>query len=551
MDMPWLSVGLGDPWWLLLAYVAGILARAVGLPPLVGFLAAGFLLNAFGAESGELLQQISDLGVTLLLFTIGLKIDLRSLTRFEVWGVGLIHMVGIVVIFSGLLMLLAISGVGAFAGLGRGEAVTLAFAFSFSSTVFAIKVLEDQGALTTRNGRVAIGILVLQDIVAVVYLALSQGKPPSPWAILLLLLIPLRPVLKKIMRRSGHGALLRLFGVTAALVGAGLFVLVGIKGDLGALALGMLLAGGGKADELNKSLMGIKDLFLLGFFLEIGLDALPTVNGLVAAGIILLLLPLKSLLFFVLLSWGKLRSRTAWQASLDLTSFSEFGLIVAATAVESGRMDDDWLAILAVTIAASFAIVAPVAERGDDLFAKYGSRLKGLERRQRLPGDEDLQLHQVQLIVFGMGRMGSRAYEAVAPDFGGRVLGVDVDEGRVAEHAAQGDRVVVGDATDPDFWTRARGLVEGLEWVLLTMSSTEANIAAVQRLRDRGYTGRIAATSVYPDDARRLRELGVDFAFDVYAEAGAGFAGDLRTKIREEGLVDDTDPTEEDSDETR
>ncbi|MAT60790.1 MAG: potassium transporter Kef, partial [Micrococcales bacterium] len=357
MDVPWLSVGLGDPWWLLLAYVAGMLARAVGLPPLVGFLAAGFLLNAFGAESGELLQQISDLGVTLLLFTIGLKIDLRSLIRFEVWGVGLLHMVSVVTAFSGVLLLLAVSGVGAFAGLGQGEAVMLAFAFSFSSTVFAIKVLEEQGALTTRNGRVAIGILVLQDIVAVVYLAISQGKPPSPWAILLLLLIPLRPVLKKVMRRSGHGELLRLFGVTAALVGAGLFILVGIKGDLGALALGMLLAGGGKADELNKSLMGIKDLFLLGFFLEIGLDALPTVSGLVAAGIVLLLLPLKSLLFFLLLSLGKLRSRTAWQASLDLTSFSEFGLIVAATAVQSGRLDDDWLAILAVTIAASFAIV--------------------------------------------------------------------------------------------------------------------------------------------------------------------------------------------------
>lgn len=530
----WLDVGQGDPWWLLIAYFAGMLARTVGLPPLVGYLGTGFLLNALGAEYGQLLDQIADLGVTLLLFTIGLKIDLRSLLRFEVIGAGALHMLGVVAGFGAIFLGLAALNVGAFVGLSQTDAILIAFAFSFSSTVFAIKVLEEQGAITSRNGRVAIGILVLQDIIAVVYLSAAQGKAPSIWAVLLLLLIPIRPGLRWLMRRSGHGELLLLFGITMALIGAGLFVLVGIKGDLGALVLGMLLAGGGKADELNKTMMGVKDLFLVGFFLEIGLDVLPTVNGLVAAAILMLLLPLKTLWYLRLLTWSKLRARTAWQASLDLTSYSEFGLIVTAVAVEAGDLGDDWLAVVAVAVAVSFAVSAPIAERGDHLFAKYCGGLRRWERKDRLPGDEDLHLYAVQVVVFGMGRMGTRAYEAVAADFGGRVLGVDVDEDIVMAHSAEGHRVVLGDATDPDFWTRSVGLVDGLQWVLLTMSSQEANVAAVKRLRDRGYSGRIAATSLYPDDADQLREMGVDFAFDVYAEAGSGFAGDLRSKIQDE-----------------
>jgi glutathione-regulated potassium-efflux system ancillary protein KefC len=530
----WLDVGQGDPWWLLIAYFAGMLARTVGLPPLVGYLGTGFLLNALGAEYGQLLDQIADLGVTLLLFTIGLKIDLRSLLRFEVIGAGALHMLGVVAGFGAIFLGLAALNVGAFVGLSQTDAILIAFAFSFSSTVFAIKVLEEQGAITSRNGRVAIGILVLQDIIAVVYLSAAQGKAPSIWAILLLLLIPIRPGLRWLMRRSGHGELLLLFGITMALIGAGLFVLVGIKGDLGALVLGMLLAGGGKADELNKTMMGVKDLFLVGFFLEIGLDVLPTVNGLVAAAILMLLLPLKTLWYLRLLTWSKLRARTAWQASLDLTSYSEFGLIVTAVAVEAGDLGDDWLAVVAVAVAVSFAVSAPIAERGDHLFAKYCGGLRRWERKDRLPGDEDLHLYAVQVVVFGMGRMGTRAYEAVAADFGGRVLGVDVDEDIVMAHSAEGHRVVLGDATDPDFWTRSVGLVDGLQWVLLTASSQEANVAAVKRLRDRGYSGRIAATSLYPDDADQLREMGVDFAFDVYAEAGSGFAGDLRSKIQDE-----------------
>ena len=114
-------------------------------------------------------------------------------------------------------------------------------------------------------------------------------------------------------------------------------------------------------------------------------------------------------------------------------------------------------------------------------------------------------MRPVDVVVFGLGRLGSSALEAVEQEFPDRVLGVDVSPRAVAAMQAHGHNVVLGDATDPEFWSRTEDLVHGLDWVLLTMASHEANLAAVERLRARGFTGRIVATSRYPDQADELR----------------------------------------------
>jgi len=130
------------------------------------------------------------------------------------------------------------SGLAVFAGMDVDTALLVGFALSFSSTVFAVKALEPRGEMGALHGQIAIGILVVQDIAAVVFLALSSAKLPSAWALLLLLLLPLRPVLTTLLHRIGRGELQILFGFLLALGGAEVFELVSLKGDLGALALG-------------------------------------------------------------------------------------------------------------------------------------------------------------------------------------------------------------------------------------------------------------------------------------------------------------------------
>jgi len=524
-----LSIDPSDPLWIAIAFLCGLALRLIGLPPLVGYLAAGFLLNALGAQGGEFLSATADLGVTLLLFSIGLKLRPRSLVRPEVLGVASIHMAVVTMFIAGVFLLLSQGGVSLFAGLDLPATLLLGFVLSFSSTVFAVKILDELGATNSTHGRIAIGVLVVQDVAAVVFLAFSAGKVPSIWAVALALLVFVRPVLCRMLEKTGHGELLVLFGIAVALGGADVFELVSIKGDVGALVCGMLLAGHPKANEVSKALLGFKDLFLVGFFLSVGMTALPGWTELFVALVVILLLPVKVAVYYGLFNLFCLRASSSWRTSLNLANYSEFGLIVGAIASAKGWLPGEWLAVFAVALSLSFMLSAPLVNVRDTLYQRWRKRLKTYERKRRLPGEEDLDLRHIEVVIFGMGRMGTAAYAALEATYGSRLLGVEVDIVKAREHQAQGRNVITGDATNPDFWTRAAGLTDDLRLVLLTMPIHQANMVAAKRLKEIGFAGKIAATSKYVDEEEALKGIGVDSTFNIYAEAGVGFANSLKS----------------------
>jgi len=521
-----------EPIWIGIAFILGLAARQVGLPPLVGFLAAGFVLHAYGVESTETIQDFSEMGVTLLLFSIGLKLKVRSLAKPEVWGVASVHMLLTVLVFGLGIYGLGVVGFSVFAGLDRASSLLLAFALSFSSTVFAVKVLEDKGEMGSVYGRVSIGILIMQDIAAVVFLAASTGKIPSPWAIALLAVIPLRRVLTAIMDRSGHGELLILFGLALALGGAEVFELAGVKGDLGALALGVLLGSHPKSSELARSLLGFKDLFLVGFFLHIGLSQAPSLEAIGIALLLAAMVPLKVWLFFWLLTRFRLRARTSLLTSLNLANYSEFGLIVGAIGAANGWITQEWLVIIAVALSTTFVLASPLNSAGYTLYARFRSRLKPFESVTRIPEEATIDTGDATIAIFGMGRVGAGAYDVMREHHGDTVVGVDSDTDTVAEHLAVGRNVIQGSATDIDFWDKLK--LGNVRLIMLAMPSPAENMFAARRLSERGCKGLIAAIAKYPDEIAELKEHGVHAAFNIYAEAGAGFAEHVSEKLKEQ-----------------
>jgi glutathione-regulated potassium-efflux system ancillary protein KefC len=508
--------------WIAVAFICGFLFKQIALPPLIGYLAAGFGLHALGVQPDASLQVLSDLGITLLLFTIGLKLNIRSLFKTEIWAGATAHMAAVVLLTTINSLVLGYVGLQHFIDLDWQSAAVIGFAVSFSSTVCAIKILEERGELRARHGKVVIGILVIQDIAAVIFVTVASGKIPSAWALVLFGLPLIRPLLDKLLERCGHGEMLPLAGFFLALSFGELFELAGLKAQLGAIVIGALLSGNYKAAELSKSLLGFKDVFLIGFFLSIGFTALPTVDMLGAAMIMAIALPFKGALFFVWLTRLKLRSRTAFLSAMSLGNYSEFGLIVCAVGVTYGLLAKEWLVIMALAVSLSFVFTVLINAHAHRLYSHWSAYIKRFENPERLPEDPFPESGNANILVVGMGRVGMGAYDTFHDHLQKNVCGVDVDKERVVKQRKAGRHVILGDAEDPDFWGHIN--LQPVRLIIFSMPSYLDNLEAIKQLQRTDYQGKTAGIARYKDQKALLLAAGIDQVFDYVAEVGAGIA---------------------------
>ncbi|MEO0978280.1 MAG: cation:proton antiporter [Pseudomonadota bacterium] len=498
------------------AFVFGLMVRQIGLPPLVGFLAAGFFINFIGpgfgmpVETGPILDYVAELGVLILLFTIGLKLKLRQIAEPQVIGGALIHFAVSVALFTPLIWLLFTSD--------WLSAVLIGIALAFSSTVLSAKILEAKRELGTFHGRTAIGILIVQDIIALVVLAIFAGKLPGPWALLIFATPLLRPLLFRLLDLAGHDEVLLLTGMMLSLVVGGVgFELIGLKGEIGALVMGLLLSGHPRAGELSNSLWALKEVFLIGFFLSIGMSGLPDWNALLFALVLGLLLPLKGVLFFFILLAFKLRARTSFVTALSLMAYSEFGLIVAAGIPAA----EAYLVPLAIAVSASFLIAAPLNRFAHAIFERFETQLQRFELSTRHPDEQPKDLGDADVMVFGMGRTGTAAYNALI-DKGHRPVGLDADMYKVEGHAEAGRNVIFADAEDSNFWHGVD--LTGISAAVLAMDDLEAKLIAARMLRSCGFSGTIVSHALHADHVEQIAEAGADQTYLTMREAGESLA---------------------------
>ena len=509
---------------LSLALIFGLAVRWVGLPPLVGFLVAGFILNVVSAswnggveEGNEALHYVAHWGVLLLLFTVGLKLKLGQITQSHVIKGGLLHFAVSVVIFA--------TGLRLTLNIDWAVVWLIAIALSFSSTVLAAKILESKRELTSFHGRTAIGILIIQDLIALLVLSIWSDQTPTLWALMVFLLPLLRPLLHGLLNIAGHDELLLLVGMFAALVLGGMgFEMLGLSSELGALAMGMLLASHERAGDVAESLWGLKELFLVGFFLQIGMSGLPSITDWWIALGLVVLLPVKGLLFYVVLLLAHLRGRNAFLAALSLTAYSEFGLIVASGV----PMLNDWMVPLALAVALSFVVAAPLNRLAHPLAERFERSLRHYETSQPHPDEVPPDLSGASLLVFGMGRTGSAAYDTLSNQLSD-VIGIDSDPYRVEEQKLAGRRVVLADAEDAYFWATIE--LESLRGAVLAMDDIEAKVIATRKLRSMGFSGPIVTHVLHADQIEGLEGAGADQTHLTMQEAGASLGHHALTRL--------------------
>lgn len=483
--------------WIGLAFFLGLALTRIQIPPLVGYLLAGMGLSFTSYEPGYMLHEIAHLGVIFLLFTVGLHISLKNILQKEVLGIGLIHLTISSVIFV---------PVSLYFGLPLETAILVSITLGFSSTVLAAKGLENRNELGSYYGKLAIGILIVQDLVAIGIIAYAGGGVPSPWAFLLLGLPFSRPLLSKLLNIVERDELLLLMSLSLAVGGSTLFESLNLSGELGALVIGMLFVNNDKADLLEKKLWGIKEAFLVGFFLEIGLGGLPDLNGFKFVGVLLLLLPIKAVLFFGLFVAFKLRARTGFLSAITLTAYSEFTLIAGAVAVTAGIISPEIIIILGLLTAISYVINSILVRYEDVVWQRFSTKLRNFERDVKHPDHQPISLGASKYVVIGLGQTGQATLKYFH-NKGESAVGIDIDPDRVKMLLDEGYRTIYADAQDALFWEELD--MKKVQNIVIAMSGNiYTKEFIVEQLRRKKFTGSIRVLTQNEREDKLIFEAG-------------------------------------------
>lgn len=310
---------------------------------------------------------------------------------------------------------------------------------------------------------------------------------------------------------------------TAFVPGYWLFDLVGIKGDLGALVIGMLIATHPKSNELSRVLFSLKEFMLIGFFVSIGLSATPTLAQVGFAIVLLILLPINTVIYAGILRLTGLSPRTSTLSSFTLTNFSEFCIIICVIGASTGLVSETWVVPFSIAVSLSFVVSTVLNMRGSKLPRWFGSLIPSVPEDRVHPEERLINLGTAQAVVLGMGRIGRRAYDQLAGDYQFDVIGVDNSEFRVENLQSRGYNVLESDASDAEFWKRLKD-DQDVELVVLAMPSHGVNLEAYHYALEAKSECAFAAVAQYVDEYRELKALGIDKVINVYDGAGETLA---------------------------
>lgn len=418
---------------LLAAAIVGVISLRLRQPLIIGFIAVGLLVGPSGLkwiQSTEQIRVFAEMGLALLLFVVGLKLDLgliRKMGKVSL-ATGLGQMAFSTVVGFGLTLLL---------GMPPVMAIYVAVAVIFSSTILIVKLLSDKRETDSLHGRIALGFLIVEDIVVVlgmIVLAAFTGKATLPlgWQLLLFLgkgaglflavwLVNtlIFPRLLPLVARSTE--LLVLFGITWALVLAGAGDLLGFSKEVGAFVAGVSLASTMYRDILGTKLASLRDFLLLFFFLELGSHL--TIGSLGAHALIaipLVLLVMFGKPFIVMAIMGRMgyTKRTGFMAGLTVAQVSEFSLILIAMGEEVGHVGSDAVTIVTLVLVATMAISSHLITHAQGIYERLAPYLNIFERRQASQEDADRQqIAQAEagtVILIGLGNYGGADRRAPA-----------------------------------------------------------------------------------------------------------------------------------------
>lgn len=512
-----------------ISVAAGAVAVWLRLPLVIAYVAVGVLVGPSAAKlvvPGGELELLAQLGVALLLFVVGLKLDVH-----------VIRTLGPVALVAGGAQV-AIVAAGGFVlalalGLDAAAALYVGVGVSFSSTIIVVKLLSDRRELDDLHGRLALGILIVQDLVVVVVIiaVTASGESGSTGMTLLgvvargaallavlalLARFALTPLLHRLARLPD---LLVLFAIAWAIALGAIAEEIGLGIEVGAFLGGVSLASTPYREAVGSRLVTIRDFLLLFFFIDLGSRLEPgrvADHLLLAAALSAFVLAVKPVVVTGLLGALRYRARVSLQAGMALAQISEFSLILGAVGVRLGHVDDETTSLLTVVALVTIAASVYAYPHADSVAARFERALALFERRSPRPDGQPEANGRPDVIVLGLGRYGAGIVDGLRKrDVA--VLGVDFDPVALGQWADRGVDVLYADAEDPELPHLLPLPDRG--WVVSTLRRVDANLALLHALAHHGYRGHVAVAAHQPADAARLVRAGAHHVLMPYGSA--------------------------------
>ena len=514
-----------------LAAIGGIAARVLKQPVILGYIVAGMAIAIWGGDwphSAQLLEVLGQVGVTLLLFLVGMELPISELKKM-----------GKVALLTGLSQVVISSGLGFFLGRLLGfpaqTAIYLGLGLSFGSTILLVKLLSERGDLQSLPGKIAIGYLLVQDFIAVGVLVMlaGAGNSDSGWAGLLWLVVKaiilvagsifisqklVTPVLKY-LGKSTELLFIAAIGwcmVVAALVAS---PFVGFSIEIGGFLAGLAIASSVEQAQIVARVRPVRDFFLTWFFVALGSQVHVGEAGKIL-GITLVLcvfvLVINPLSVMFLLGAQGYKKRVAFLASLATTSVSEFSLILAAAAVRVTNASDSLLSVLTLVALVTMTGETYLIKHAKGIYKRLAGFLSFVELRKIKNELSEAEAIKDHVVLFGHNRIGSVIRPILEKI--GTVVVVDFNPEVVDRLLALKVRAVYGDMSDHEMYGEL-----GMKYCRLVISTVpDISDSLLMLLEMKSWSKRpmVILTAVDETDAHRLYKAGADYVLVPHSVGG-------------------------------
>ncbi|OGY58665.1 MAG: hypothetical protein A3H06_02495 [Candidatus Colwellbacteria bacterium RIFCSPLOWO2_12_FULL_44_13] len=513
-----------------LAAFLSIIAHWLKQPTIIGYIAAGLLIGPLGfieLNNLEVVNSLAKIGIALLLFLVGLEINIKE-----------IRSVGKAAVYTGLgqviFTFLIGFGLAKILGFSLVVAAYIAIALTFSSTIIIIKLLSDKRELDTLYARIVVGLLLIQDLIAILALIIlpgivgdSQGNEGGVnWINLGMILIKGgalfgatlfigKKVLPKLFDFISNSQETLFVASLAWGLGVAAIVaspLIGFSIEIGGFLAGLALASSGYHYQISARIKPLRDFFIILFFVILGSQM--TIGGtteLIKPAIILSLFVLIGNPLIMLFIMGALgyRAHTSFKASITVAQISEFSLILAFLGLELGHLEESHVALITIVGLITIVVSSYLITHGDALYKILRKGLKIFEIRGKLIEKtgivRGLKNH---IVIIGADRMGSMIVETLKEKKANFVV---IDFNPSVWERLKSERVpsIYGDANDEEIQEQAK--LENARVIISTVPTLEDNLAILEYMKKNNPQSKVIMTAENSMRAKELYEEGADY----------------------------------------